>query len=164
MSRLVVLISRYDKAIQADLLQVYGLDLGTEWRERRWQRLLDLIDELPRTSRFRELIAQDEELARIQAEADWAARKTAKKDPVRESALPLREWSPEVDMLAGVFDRLGGVISSLYASRGIKNAPKFKPLKRPETAYERLMRRFSEQEKQRIHESIIAAVLPNRSE
>jgi hypothetical protein len=103
---------------------------------------------------------QDEELARPQAEAAWAARKN-KAAPEEAQPPPLREWSPVVDMLAGVVDRQGSMISSIYAAQGVK-PPKIRPLPRPETAFERLMRQYRDREKRRIHESIVAAVLPNR--
>lgn len=104
----------------------------------------------------------DEELARPQVEAAWAARKSRGSKPPEPSP-SLRDWTPTVDMLAGVVDRQGSTISSIFAAQGVK-PPKIRPLKRPETAFERLYRQLEEREKQRVHESIIAAVLPDQSE
>jgi len=65
--------------------------------------------------------------------------------------------------MTAAVDRLGGVIAAQYSSRGIK-APKIPSMPRPETAFERLMRKKYEGEKKRVHESIVSAVLPNRTE
>jgi len=102
----------------------------------------------------------DEDLARPQVEAAWSARKSMGQKPAEPAPL-LRDWTPAVDMLAGVVDRQGATISSIYAAQGVK-PPKIRPLKRPETAFERLYRQLEEREKKRIHESIVSAVLPNR--
>lgn len=102
----------------------------------------------------------DEDLARPQVEAAWAARKSKGRNPPEPAPL-LRDWTPEVDMLAGVVDRQGATISSIYAAQGVK-PPKIKPLKRPETAFERLYRQLEEREKRRIHQSVVAAVLPSQ--
>jgi hypothetical protein len=133
------------------------IDLGTEWRERRWRRLLNLIDELPGTSRTRVAMMEDEDLARSAADEAWANRKN-KAEPIEEPPPSLRDWSPQMDVMAGQFDRIGQAIASIYAARGIR-PPKLKPMKRPETAFERLMRQKRESEKKRVHQSIVAAVL-----
>lgn len=46
----------------------------------------------------------------------------------------MAEFSPETELLAAVFDRLGELIKVQVAASGSKKKPKIKPWTRPETA------------------------------
>jgi hypothetical protein len=142
-------IARYGKALEYDLLNSpMRLDLATEWRSRRWRRLLNIIEHLPRTSAYREAVAQDEDLA----------RHMLSKAPLEESK-PIRrmsDWSAEVELLTAVLDRLGEVVQAVAALGGAK--PKKVPAApRPVTAYERVHRRRRSER----HRSLVARVLPH---
>lgn len=56
------MLGRYRAEIRADLLQVYGVDLAAWWHARRWRALLELIDQLPEASRFREAVLNDRDV------------------------------------------------------------------------------------------------------
>lgn len=124
------------------------MDLAREWRSRRWRRLLNFIDGLPRHSAFIEALADDEEYAAMVVEAGW---------PERSPHPRLSEYTPEREALDAVVDRLGEVVSAVIAAAGVR-PPKIKPQPRPRTAVDRLRAR-----KRRLdHESLVAKLLPHR--
>ena len=59
----------------------------------------------------------------------------------RHRAPPISEFGPEVEALAAIYDRLGGVIHAVVASAGAKKPPKPKPYIRPVTALDRARQR-----------------------
>jgi hypothetical protein len=76
-----------------------------------------------------EAVSLDEELAeQVINNPDPAPRG----DPMR-----MREWSPELEILTAMADRLGDVIQAVIAAQGGK-PPKIKPMPRPKTAVEKL--------------------------
>lgn len=78
-------------------------------------------------------LAQDDEAA----EEHLAAG-----DEAPNSGPPLESWSPEVEYLAAVVDRLGEVIQTVIATTpGAKKPPRMRPVPRPETALDRARRR-----------------------
>jgi hypothetical protein len=72
---------------------------------------------------------------------------------------PVSEFTPVVELLAAVYDRLGGVIATLAAVNGAKNPPKIKPWPRPVTALERARNRQAQADFQ----DIVAKVLPHKA-
>jgi hypothetical protein len=109
-----------------------GLDLATEWRSRRWRRLLGIIDQLPRDSRYVEAVTQDEQLAER-----WADRKE-KSDtgPKRRMA----DWSVQVELLTAILNRLGEATQAIAALGGAKPR-KVPPAPVPTTAMDRIRNR-----------------------
>jgi hypothetical protein len=142
-------ISRYGQAIERDLLERYGLDLAREFHGRRWRRLLNLIDNMPRNSGYVQAMVEDEEYA--EAVVDMDKRQEPAK-PRRHMA----EWSVEVELLSSLLDRLGELISVSMVAAGAKKAPKVAPAPRPATAFERVRNRRRWQQ----HHSLVARVLP----
>lgn len=69
--------------MRADLQEVYGVDLAAWWRQRRWAALLDLIDQLPGTSRLNEAIYDD---------PDQAALIASQPEPAERWSPRLRQW------------------------------------------------------------------------
>jgi hypothetical protein len=69
----------------------------------------------------------------------------------------MAEYSPELEMLTNVFDRLGDLIQATIAAQGGK-APKVKPYPRPKTALDRV----KEQRRLAKHRRIVARVLSPR--
>lgn len=122
------------------------LDLATEWRGRRWRRLLNIIDHLPRDSYMHEAMADDEALAE-----HLLAREPAEQPPVRRWS----EYGVQVELLTAIFDRLGEVPNAIAAANGAKPR-KLKPYPRPVTAIERVRERKAEQK----HRSVVSRVLP----
>lgn len=119
------------------------------WRTRRWRKLLNLIDGLPRNSAFVEAVANDEQ----------AAQQLLQQQP--EASAPgvrLSEWSPEREILADVVDRLGNVIQAVIAAAGTK-PQRMAPAARPVTAVMRLRK----QRRVEQHQRLVARVLPSRA-
>lgn len=141
--------------MEVDLQERYNLDLATEWASRRWRRLLNLIDHLPRNSHYAEAVVNDEEMAELQA-ADIDPSEKPKEQPP-----PLREWSIEAELLARIADRVGVEVDATIASAGGKPI-RMGPVMRPETAIDRKVREARERNRIKIHESLVAQLLPGR--
>jgi hypothetical protein len=147
-------IARYGQAIERDLLERYGLDLAREWHSRRWRRLLNFIDNLPRNSAYVTALVEDEEYAEAVVAAEAGAQERHR--PRRY----MNEWSVEVELLSSVLDRLGELISVSVVAAGAKKAPKVAPAPRPMTAIERIRQK----RRWRRHESLVSRVLPGKKQ
>lgn len=120
-----------------------------EWRARRWRKLLDLIDQLPRSSRLIEAMAADMELA------EEIVKSSGDDDPLPRRRVS--EYTPEVELLSMIFDRLGDVVQTQLAVHGVK-PKKLQPAPRPVTA---LQKAKNNQRKER-HLSLVAQLLPQK--
>jgi hypothetical protein len=142
--RLVGLLQRYCGPIEASLAHYYpGMDLATEWRSRRWRKLLNLIDWLPRNSPYIEAVANDDEVA------------ASLVDEPSGSGPRMSEWSPEREATVDAVDRLGNVLQAIVAVAGVK-PPSVTRMPRPDTAFDRELRR----RRQQRHLDLVAMVLP----
>lgn len=119
------------------------------WKTRRWRKLLNILDQLPRTSAYVQALAIDEELAE-QRLADLPDRK-----PVwtRDH----REYTAEVEMLSAVFDRLGELVRVTAAMRGAKGGQP-QPAPRPMFAIDRVLRR----RRRESHDSLVSRMLKRK--
>lgn len=142
--RLVYLLTRYGKAIRYDLAAL-GWDLADLWRRRRWQFLLDVIDQLPRNSRLTEAQADDDELA-----LEILRRQEANDRPAQ--GVRLSEFGPLREELMIIADRLGALINIQFGKQYIR------PRLRPVTAIDRV----KEIRRRERHEYIVAKVLPHK--
>lgn len=121
-----------------------------EWRRRRWRRLLNLIEFLPRDSAYIEALSNDEEIAQQLLD---------KQIPERPPQRRMSEYSAVVEVLSLVADRIAELIGTVAASRGIKPR-RIQPAPRPVTALERLRKR-----RRRIrHRSLVSKLLPHKRE
>jgi hypothetical protein len=160
--RLAYLVDHYHAALTHDLLVHAGLDLGTEWRARRWRRLSDVIDRLPANSHFSAAVANDEEYAEMLAKAA-AERGDTKPGAGEDSGPALTGWTPEVAMLAKVLDAVNRVAYAVVAVQaGKKAGDPPKPERRPQTALERAFRRAEFDRRKAAHDSLVARVLPHK--
>jgi hypothetical protein len=114
------------------------VDLATEWRSRRWRRLLNLIDRLPANSHLSDAMAQDED-----AESS-------------ERVVRFSEGSPERDALERVVDTLQIAVAAIVASAGQK-PPAFRPGPRPVTEVDRLR----ERDRVVAHRALVKRLLPS---
>ena len=134
----------------------FGLDLLDFFRGRyswaKLERLLSRIVVLPQ-SHYRWAIADDDEAAERALEAEEKARREGSK-PKPSPAPPLEAFSPEVQYLAMMVDRLGEVIQAVVSTVPKAKVPKMRPLPRPETALDRARRRKSLQR----HHDLVAEV------
>lgn len=108
------------------------MDLAAEWRSRRWRRLLNIIDHLPRDSAYFEALTED---------VDLAERIASRPEP--KSSAPKRrmtDWSPTVELLSAVVDRLAELTQAV-ASLGGAKPRKLPCAPRPVTAMERVRNR-----------------------
>lgn len=122
------------------------MDLAVEWRARRWQKLLDLVDMLPRDTLFSEALANDDELADAYV-VDERDRPAATRR--------VSEFGPVVELLSVIADRQAETINAVIAAAGAKPG-KVSPMPRPVTAVDRAKRR----QQRATHEALVARVLP----
>lgn len=70
--------------------------------------------------------------------------------PPRSGPPPLRDWSPEVQQLAVIRDRLGELIATVASANSTKKVQPPKPCPRPVTAYDRVRSRRRWKQHQRL--------------
>lgn len=76
------------------------MDLGELWRARKWRKLLNLIDRLPRWSLFQEAKANDPEIARQLVGVE-----------LPEYQHRFSEWTPEREAIASLYDLMAILVS-----------------------------------------------------
>ena len=98
------------------------------YEQGRWTFALTLIDHLPRTSAFAAAVAQDDELAAEVGDL-----------PKGSDVPPLTEWTPEVQALAAVVDRLADLVNAVVVNHpsGKGKPSRVRPYPRPVTAFDR---------------------------
>ncbi|MET0701728.1 MAG: hypothetical protein ABWY93_18915 [Mycobacterium sp.] len=64
--------------------------------------------------------------------------------PAGQTTRRMQEWTPEVEMLTNVYDRLGEQISVTMAAAGARKPPRPRPAPRPKTAVDRVKARRRE--------------------
>ena len=123
------------------------------WRQRRWTLLLDLIDRLPRDTYYWQVITQDPEHAEMMVKAQERAERegTAKASP----APPMSSWSPVVDAVTTLTDRVNSLIYVTRASNGDKQVKPPKPLPRPETALPRIRNRRRQEQHNKLADRLL---------
>jgi len=122
------------------------------WRTRRWRQLLDILEYLPRTSAYAQALATDEELAEQVAEMPETDDRPA------AWTRSHRDYTPEVEMLTAVYDRLGELIRVTAAMRGARGKPP--PLgPRPVHAFEK----YRKQKLRRNHDQLVSRLITNKS-
>lgn len=89
-----------------------------------------------------EAVSLDEEVAELAAK-----QPSPKGSPVR-----MRDWSPELELLTALVDRLGDVIQAVIAAQGGK-PPRIKPMPRPTTAMDAI------RDPRRQHQKILSKVM-----
>lgn len=125
------------------------MDLATEWRSRRWRRLLNLIDGLPRNTHYVEAVATDEALAEQFGD--------------QPSGPPVERWvdfSPEREAILVVADRIAELVRVQVLAAGGK-APQVKPLPRPTTVLNGGDAKF--RRRMQTHRRLVAQLLPHKA-
>lgn len=118
------------------------------WRQRRWRRLLNLIDHLPANSFMNQALVNDEAYARLVK----AERKKLEASGQKADSSPsMATWSPEMNLLAVIVDKLSVLIE-------IQKTKPSRPVQypRPKTAFDRL----EVSEMREIHDRLTAALVP----
>lgn len=129
------------------------LDLAAEWRARRWRRLLNIIDRLPRDSAYIEALTEDEQLA------EQLLRRQTGQPAAAKPRRRMSDWSPTVEMLTAILDRLGELTQAVAALGGAK--PRQVPrAPYPVTAADRVRNRKRHEQ----HRSLVSRLLPPRDQ
>lgn len=84
--------------MRADLAAEYGVDLAQLMAARRWRALIDLVTELPSTSRLTDALVNDEEYARAAVEVFNST------DTPTQGLSSVREETMQVQILRDLFD------------------------------------------------------------
>lgn len=94
-------------------------------------------------------MTEDEELAE-----QMALRPPADTEP----GVQMADWSPEMEALSLIVDRLGEVMRAVIATIPKAKVPAIKPMPRPRTAFDRVRQR------RRVakHRALVARVLPGQ--
>lgn len=116
------------------------------WRSRRWRRLRNLIEGLPRNSAYVEAVAADEELA------------ASLPDAPGEVVERWSDWSPERETLVIIADRVGQLLQAQVASGGGR-PPRVAPLPRPTTASAKVRQARRMQQ----HQRLVSQLLPHKA-
>jgi hypothetical protein len=114
--------------------------------------MLDLIDRLPRDTYYWQVITQDPEHAAMLVEAQERAEKEGTAGP---SAPPMSTWSPVVEAVTKLTDRVNALIYITRAANGAKGEKPPKPEMRPVTALPSIKAR----KRQEQHEKLAARLL-----
>lgn len=156
--RLVYMADNHYQAMAYDL-HTRGIDLGTWWRQRRWQDILNIIDHLPSHSWFSTALSLDEEYARVAAEA-----MAGQKQDAEPSGPHMTTWTPEVAAIVNLTDAVRSLEHTVVAVQAGKAAGKPpEPLQRPKTAMEMAVKRASFAARKAKHDALVARVLPKKA-
>lgn len=122
------------------------------WQSRRWARLLELIDRLPRDSRYTQAVSLDEEYAAMLVEKFGVNPKP--------SPPPMSEYSFEYEALLNITDQLQAIYIAFLGANSKKGSqvPQMKPAARPETAFEKAKHRSN----QAVYERLESMLFPRR--
>lgn len=109
------------------------MDIAHWVRCRRWRALLELIDQLPAASRFREAVANDPEQARLAIEREDSADPDEEAEPWSPR---VSDWTLEAVLLRQIREGLVSVFQQLVASGG-RTPPHVEAFPVPRTAVDR---------------------------
>jgi hypothetical protein len=96
--------------VRADLAAEYHEDLVELWAARRWRHLIELVSQLPQTSRLTDALVNDPDYA--QGVVDVLDYRDPDSDDADETSGPssVRGETPEVQVLRDVYDLLLGIV------------------------------------------------------
>jgi len=164
LQRLVYLLERHRNALEFDLrVHANGADLGTLWRSRQWRLLLNLIDHLPGHSHFSAAVANDEEHAKLLADA--MVQRQERGEPGAKASRSLTGWTPEVAAIADLIDEVKALrhTTVMMGMDSKQPAPKPpEPYLRPGSALQDALRRAEHNRRQAAHDSLVARMLPHK--
>lgn len=131
-------MGRFTPQIRADLLQFYGVDLS-EWLEQgRWNATLELIEQLPWNSRFREAMLNDPEYAAAIAEAQVRDEAEGKKP---DDSPRVSDYGPAEQRLDSLIELNKALLMWTQKQAGVKSPKRIPPEKPPRTLVQSLKSR-----------------------
>lgn len=158
--RLAYVVDHYHDALVTDLQTHRHVDLETLWLERKWGRLLGLIDRLPSHTWYAQAVSEDQEhtalLAKQMAEAEVNGDEKERPSP------PIHTWSPEVSILTDIFDAVMGLTHITKAINSKQEPPAPEPAPRPNANLSRAKAREVFRLRKEKHEALAARMLRNR--
>lgn len=135
---------------------MYGVDLAEWWHSHRWDALFELIEHLPRASRYKQALLSDIEVGRAIVKAQEEAGKSTEKTEDDTYYPPLSAWSEEVELLSDIRDGIQSAVQAIIASAGGK-PKRFEPAPRPRTAIDTA----KEERATRIRDRILSHFAPH---
>lgn len=142
-----MLVDRYGEAIFADLAD-RGFDLVRLWAERRFDAILTIVDHLPRNSAYMQALTDDDA---------WAEAVIDLPQSDRPPSVRLADWSPELEMLTNLYDRVGELIRVTAMAAGSR-PKRAQPAPRPRTALDRVRARRRKAQ----HSLLVSVLLPHK--
>lgn len=129
-------MERFTPQIRADLAQVYGVDLSEYLGQGRWRAVLELVEELPWASRFREAQLNDPEYA------DAIAEQQLFVDPDKPDDGPrISEFGPVEQKLTLLIEYTKALLMWTQKGAGVKSPKPIKPELTPKTLVSALVER-----------------------
>lgn len=161
LKRLVWTVHTFHRELEVDLQRV-GVDLHALWQSRRWRRLLNQIDHLPRTTWTWTAMANHPDYAANVATAIAAKRI----DAIGEDETPssLVDYSTEASLLMGVIDAINELRATFIRanSKPGAQAPKIPPYPRPRTLVDAMVDKQERMLRWKQHDDLAARLLPGR--
>ena len=112
------------------MLQFYGVDLS-EWTEAgRWRATLELIDQLPWNSRFREAMLNDPDYADAIAEQQLAQDESEKRT---DDGPRISEYGPVEQRLTTLIELNKNLLMWVQKQAGVKSPKRIPPEPAPKT-------------------------------
>lgn len=137
--------------MRADFAQFYHVDVVALIHARRLRHALALLEQLPKNSRFKTALLNDDEL--------MEGMELPPEDLDTEARPALEDWDMTVEMLASVYDAINALIAVTLQVNSEKRRPFPKPLPRPQTAIDRAR----ERRRKAAHDEIISIFAPGRT-
>lgn len=122
---------------------------------------MNLIEHLPPTSHYMAAVLNDEEVAE-QAAAAEVARGEVERYDGEPLPLPLTAWTPEVQLLTKVVEKVAeqtAILIAVNSKDGKFKAPKPEP--RPLTALQKARAQVREQRRRFEHSNLMRLLFPN---
>ena len=160
--RLIYMIERYYTALLADVKRFYSADLSQLWEDRSWRTILAYIDNLPAGCASSAALSDDEEHAKMVAEA-VAEREV--KDGLGEnekSVPPSFGWTREVELMTGIRDDISNLTHAVIAVMSTNAGDPPQPHPRPESALENALKSARYNARKKKHEALANRVIRGR--
>ena len=118
------------------------------WKQRRWVHLLSLIDHLPPNSRFYEAYLNDPDIA-LKIATEQERQREQRDEEAPKWTPPQRTWSPEMELLATVYDQLQVIqATQIGAAGGKPRKPRSYP--RPRSLVDTFRQQIREEKQDQI--------------
>jgi|SRR5690606_24656588 len=153
--QMFAMLGRYGSELEIDLRD-RGIDLISDFRERRWRRIINAIDHLPYASHFRERMLNDPEMVEMIMKRQMEQEKDGKKKS--KSGIPVSEYTRVVGIGRDLIQEIRSLRAVVLAVAGGGSKPP-EPYEGPIT----LLKEAEFNVRQAQHDSLVARVLPGKA-